>query len=72
MRVNRTRQHSQSKHCQDGKVRKRRRERELQNIRDLKETFHVGGQVLENVDTFLYLGRVISADDNDCPTVMHT
>jgi len=69
MQVNQTRQHRDSKRCQKGRVRKRRREREIQNIRDQEATFTVQGSTLDNVDTFLYLGRVIACDDTDWPAV---
>ena len=51
--------------CQKGKVRKRRREQELQTIRDLEATFQVGNSIVDNVDEFVYLGRVVTANDTD-------
>ena len=64
-----TRRHSESMTCQKGKVRKRRREQELQTIRDLEATFQVGNSIVDNVDEFVYLGRVVTANDTDWPAV---
>ena len=65
MQVMPTSLHRNSKHCQNGKVRKRWRAQELQNIRDLDTTFRVGNMILENVDSFLYLSHTIAADHSD-------
>ena len=69
MQVARTQRHLDSRRCQLGKTRKRRRERELQTIRDLEAVFTVADSVIDNVDDFVYLGRVVTANDNDWPTV---
>ena len=69
MQVTPTRLHCNSKCCQNGKVRKRRRAQELQNIRDLDTTFRIGNTILENVDSFLYLSCAIAADDSNWPAM---
>lgn len=69
MQVRLTRRHSESKRCQAGRARKRKRKLELEQLQALGATFKLGESVLENVETFLYLGRVVTATAEDWPAV---
>jgi len=70
MQVNATNSHLNSKRCQNGRARKRKRELEIDHLRALEAaTFTVDGIRLENVETFVYLGRVIAATTTDWPAV---
>jgi len=70
LQVNLTVSHRESRRCQLGRVRKRKRELEIGQLRALESTaFKVADSVLENVETFLYLGRVVTATTQDWPAV---
>ena len=62
--------HRNSKRCRRGRMRKRKRELEIGQLQALESTtFKVADSILENVETFLYLGRVVSATADDWPAV---
>ena len=69
MQVRMTRQHMDSQRCQIGRERKRKQELELSHLRALDKEFRVTGTRLENVETFSYLGRVVTATGEDWPAV---
>jgi hypothetical protein len=71
MHVNDTEAHRASKRCQVGRLRKRKRELEIGQLSALESTtFKVAESTLENVETFVYLGRVISSTTEDWPAVV--
>ena len=66
-----TQQHLRSRRCQNGRVRKRKRDLEVEHLRSLNTELRVNGTLLENVETFRYLGRIVSATAEDWPAVSH-
>ena len=70
MQVSATQSHLNSKRCQKGKARKRKRELEIGQLMALESTtFKIADTELENVETFLYLGRTVAATATDWPAV---
>ena len=64
-----SRQHFNSRRCQSGRARKRKRELEIEHLRALSTEFRIDDTLLENVETFRYLGRIVSATTEDWPSV---
>jgi hypothetical protein len=57
--------HRLSKECQIGVERKHQRETAVASALALRQQFTVHGDVLERVEIFKYLGRLLSQDDDD-------
>ena len=67
-RLPKSRAHRDSKRCQASNLRKRKRQLEICQLQALESTgFHVASSTLENVETFLYLERVVTATVQDWP-----
>ena len=62
--------HHHTKQCQAGAEQKWKRLLELENLEAQEAVFTVNGMPLENVDSFKYLGRIITVDDSDGPSVL--
>jgi hypothetical protein len=61
--------HYTSRKCQIGVERKQQREAAVQSALALRQQFLIHGDVLETVEVFKYLGRLLAQDDNDIQTV---
>ena len=61
--------HCGSKSCREGRGRRRQLEAAVASAHALRQTFAVGEDVLERVEVFKYLGRLLSMDDNDAQAV---
>ncbi len=57
--------HRYSQECQVGVERKQQRETAVASALALRQQFSVRGDVLERVEVFKYLGRLLSQDDDD-------
>ena len=55
--------------CAKWAERKRRRLAETETRENLERAFHAYGQPMEAVLEFRYLGRLLTATDDDCPAV---
>ena len=63
------RRHKDSAMCQSGADKKRRRDTEAEIRESAERAFEAYGGQLESVSRFTYLGRVMTAGDDDSPTV---
>ncbi len=61
--------HQYSKECQVGVERRRQRETAISSALALRQQFTVHGDVLEHVEVFKYLGRMMAQDDNDIQAI---
>ena len=57
--------HPATSHCARGAERKRRRLAEAEKRESLERFFEAYGEPIQNVSTFRYLGRVLTARDDD-------
>ena len=64
--------HKDTEMCRSGAVKKRRRETETEIRESTERAFEAYGGQLEAVDSFKYLGRVMTAGDDDWPAVRDT
>ncbi len=62
-------QHRFSKDCQVGDERKQQRETAVASALALQQQFLLQGDVLERVEVFKYLGRLLSQDDDDIQAI---
>jgi hypothetical protein len=60
-----TPRHQQSKTCATGQARKLRRLQQLENESREAATLYINGTAIENVDSFRYLGRILTANGED-------
>jgi hypothetical protein len=65
MFVNNPTTHKNTQLCEILQGKRKKEEIVKQNIRDNQVNIEIGGQQIEKVDSFLYLGRWISVDDSD-------
>jgi hypothetical protein len=63
--------HPGTKRCQEGADRKQKRHLELENLVAQETVFTINGVPLENVDSFKYLGRLVTVDDSGMPAVLN-
>jgi hypothetical protein len=61
--------HVQTKECQAGVERRKQREMAISSTLALRQQFTVHGDVLERVEVFKYLGRMLAQDDDDIQAV---
>jgi hypothetical protein len=61
--------HVQTKECQVGAERRKQRETAISSALALRQQFTVRGDVLERVEVFKYLGRMLAQDDDDIQAV---
>jgi hypothetical protein len=61
--------HRYSQECQVGVERKQQREMALASALALRQQFLVRGDILEQVEVFKYLGRLLSQDDDDIQAI---
>ena len=61
--------HYRSKECSIGAERKQQREAAVTSALALRQQFSVHGDVLERVEVFKYLGRLLAQDDDDIQAV---
>ena len=61
--------HRYSQECQVGVERKQQRETAVASALALRQQFSVRGDVLERVEVFKYLGRLLSQDDDDIQAI---
>ena len=61
--------HWGTKSCSEGRERRRQLDAAVQSAQALRESFKVGGDALERVEVFKYLGRLLAMDDNDAQAV---
>jgi hypothetical protein len=66
-----TARHQQSKTCAAGYARKIRRLQQLANESGETTTLYVNGTAIKNVDSFRYLGRILTATDDDQLAIVH-
>jgi hypothetical protein len=66
-----TAKHLNSNRCRTGAIRKQKRMAALFNKMARTRTIQVSGEIIEQVDVFRYLGRPMSADDNDRHALYH-
>jgi hypothetical protein len=57
--------HRNSKTCALGQTRRERRQQQLTNEIGESTTIYVNGTAIENVNSFRYLGRILTTDGND-------
>jgi hypothetical protein len=62
-------QHRYTKECQIGVERKHQREMAISLALALQQQFLVCGNVLECVEVFKYLGRLLAQDDDDIQVI---
>jgi hypothetical protein len=62
--------HKQSKMCREGTRWRERDERNLECMRATRQTFNIQGRQIEMVHEFRYLGRPLTANDNDWAALM--
>ena len=63
--------HYSSQLCKNGEVRKQQREAATASVQALEVNFTAYGDILERVEVFKYLGRLMAMDDNDIPAARH-
>jgi hypothetical protein len=63
--------HPDTKRCQEGADRKQKRNLELENLVAQETVFAINGVPLENVDSFKYLGHLVTVNDSDTPAVLN-
>jgi hypothetical protein len=61
--------HMQTKECQVGVERRKQRETAISSALALRQQFTVRGDVLERVEVYKYLGRMMAQDDDDIQAV---
>ena len=61
--------HVETKTCQVGMERQVQRNSAIDSAMALRRQFYVEGEVLEKVDAFRYLGRILAQDDDDIRAV---
>jgi hypothetical protein len=61
--------HYSSLGCREGRARQRQLEAAVASALALRQSFGVGEDVLERVEVFKYLGRLLSMEDNDAQAV---
>ncbi len=61
--------HRFTKECQLGVARKKQREAAVTSTLALRQQFSVHGDMLEQVEVFKYLGRLLAQDDNDIQAI---
>ena len=61
--------HMRTAHCAKGSERKRRRLDETKTRDNLERAFHAYRKPMEDVSEFRYLGRLMTATDNNWPAV---
>ena len=61
--------HVQTKECQVGVERRKQRETAISSALALRQQFTVRGEVLERVEVFKYLGRMMAQDNDDIQAV---
>jgi hypothetical protein len=61
--------HINTKECMMGTARRHQRDMAVCSALALRQQFTVHGDVLERVEVFRYLGRLLSQDDNDIQAV---
>jgi hypothetical protein len=61
--------HTQSLFCREGQAQKVQHAAAVDSVHALEQTFTAYGEVLERVEVFKYLGRLLSFDDNDIQAV---
>jgi L-rhamnose mutarotase len=61
--------HIHSQVCQTGAERRTQRDSAITSALALRQLFYVKGEVLEKVESFLYLGRILAQDDEDVRAV---
>ena len=61
--------HYTSKECSIGVERRQQREAAITSALALRQQFSVHGDVLERVEVFKYLGRMLAQDDNDIQAI---
>jgi hypothetical protein len=61
--------HMQTKECQVGVERRKQRETAISSAMALRQQFTVHGDVLERVEVYKYLGRMMAQDDDDIQAV---
>ena len=61
--------HKSTVMCRSGAERKRRRLAETKIRESTEMSFEVYGEQLKTVTSFKYLGRILTAGDDDCPAV---
>ena len=62
-------QHIYSQVCQTGTERRTQRESAIMSALALRQLFYVEGEVLERVESFRYLGRILAQDDDNVRAV---
>jgi hypothetical protein len=63
--------HYNSKVCQEGRERKERRAAERAAFDACAVTFQLNDELLEKVETFRYLGRLLASNNSDWPTLYY-
>ena len=61
--------HIHSQVCQQGVERRTQRDSAITSALALRQLFYVEGEVLEKVESFRYLGRILAQDDDDTRAV---
>jgi hypothetical protein len=61
--------HYNSQACRDGIARRRQRTAQLQAFEADSVNFHLNAAPLEKVTTYLYLGRILTYNNSDWPTL---
>ena len=61
--------HIHSQVCRQGVERRTQRDSAIKSALALRQLFYVKGDVLEKVDSFCYLGRILAQDDEDVRAV---
>ena len=61
--------HINTKECRIGTARRHQRDMAVRSALALRQQFMVHGDVLERVEIFRYLGRLLSQDDDDIQAV---
>jgi hypothetical protein len=61
--------HQLSKECQVGAERRRQRETAVTAALALRQQYTIHGDVLEQVEVYKYLGRMMAQDDDDAQAI---
>ena len=61
--------HGTTETCKVGEERQKQRNSAIDAALAIRQLFHIEGEVLERVNTFRYLGRILSQDDDDIRAV---